>query len=247
MSPGTSATTYWFSPAPTPARPVAAVAVRARALAAAARPGHRPGVKGEQRGHARAPLEDDGPPPAAVAAVRATERPELLPVHRRAAVPAVACLQRDGDMVGELGHFSISSWWPRSPHATRADRPAVRPRRMPWLALRRNLLRRRLADHAHGPAGAHPAQRDHPADEREQGVVAAAADARAGVEVGAALAHDDLARVDLLTAEPLHAQPLRGGVTAVAAGRRALLVCHRQPFFRAAFRSAAIPVILTWV
>src|SRR5215469_8354182 len=76
------------------------------------------------------------------------------------------------------------------------------------------LVRRRGArggglDHAHGSALAHLAKRDHAGDEREQGVILAAADAGAWVEVGAALAHDDLARVDLLAAEPLDAKALR--------------------------------------
>ena len=50
----------------------------------------------------------------------------------------------------------------------------------------------------------------------EQGVVAAAPDVVAGVEVVAALAHDDRARRDLLTTETLHAQALGHGITAVA-------------------------------
>ena len=42
----------------------------------------------------------------------------------------------------------------------------------------------------------------------EQRVVAAAADVDAGMEVGAALADDDLAGLDDLAAEPLDAEPL---------------------------------------
>src|SRR3954453_12378079 len=61
---------------------------------------------------------------------------------------------------------------------------------------------------------------------REQRVVAASADVEAGVEVGAALANENLAGVDDLAAEPLHTEPLRVGVTPVAGGRCALLVCH---------------------
>src|SRR4051794_25557196 len=60
----------------------------------------------------------------------------------------------------------------------------------------------------------------------EQGVVAAAAQVGAGVEVGAALADDDLARIHDLAAEALHAEALRVRVTTVASGARALLVCH---------------------
>src|SRR3954451_10567810 len=61
---------------------------------------------------------------------------------------------------------------------------------------------------------------------REQRVVAAPADVEARMEVGAALPDEDLAGLDDLAAEPLHTQPLRVGVTPVAGGRGALLVCH---------------------
>src|SRR4051812_14935229 len=62
---------------------------------------------------------------------------------------------------------------------------------------------------------------------REQRVVAAAADVEARVEVGAALANEDLAGLDDLATETLHTESLRVGVTPVAGGRCALLVCHR--------------------
>jgi hypothetical protein len=63
-------------------------------------------------------------------------------------------------------------------------------------------------------------------DEREQRVVTATADALTGVEVRAALADDDLARVDELAAEALHAESLCVGVATVAGRGRTLLVCH---------------------
>src|SRR4051812_32086748 len=63
-------------------------------------------------------------------------------------------------------------------------------------------------------------------DQREQRVVLAAADAEARVEVGAALADDDLAGLDDLTAEALHAEALGVRVATVAGRRCALLVCH---------------------
>src|SRR3954447_19857364 len=62
--------------------------------------------------------------------------------------------------------------------------------------------------------------------QREQRVVAAAADAQARVEVGTALAHDDLAGLHDLAPEALDAEALRVRVAAVAGGRGALLVCH---------------------
>src|SRR5262245_53663004 len=60
----------------------------------------------------------------------------------------------------------------------------------------------------------------------EQGVVAAATHAGAGVDARAPLAHQDRAGGDHLTAEPLHAKALGRGVAAVAAGGGALLVGH---------------------
>jgi hypothetical protein len=60
----------------------------------------------------------------------------------------------------------------------------------------------------------------------EQGVVPAAADTVAWVEVSTALSHDDLAGVDQLAAEPFDAEPLRIGVPTISGRRRSLLVCH---------------------
>src|SRR6218665_3447326 len=67
--------------------------------------------------------------------------------------------------------------------------------------------------------------------EGEQGVVAATADVHTGVEVRAALADEDLAGLDDLATEALHAQALGVGVATVARGARALLVCHDMPAF----------------
>ena len=75
-------------------------------------------------------------------------------------------------------------------------------------------------------AAALGAELDRAGDEREQRVVAATADALAGVEVRAALADDDLAGVDDLAAEALDAEALGVGVATVAGRGRALLVCH---------------------
>src|SRR4051794_32577713 len=86
----------------------------------------------------------------------------------------------------------------------------------------------RLAtDDADDAAAALVAELHGAGDQGEQRVVAAAADVVAGVEVGAALADQDLARVDLLATEALDPEPLGVGVAAVARGGRALLVCHR--------------------
>src|SRR4029079_813655 len=75
-------------------------------------------------------------------------------------------------------------------------------------------------------AAALPPDLDVARDQREQRVVAATADAVAGVEVRAALADEDLARVDELAAEALHAEELCVRVATVAGRGRTLLVCH---------------------
>src|SRR5690606_38888961 len=77
-------------------------------------------------------------------------------------------------------------------------------------------------------AGA-PAGEGHRARlEGEEGVVLAPADVVAGVEVGAALTHDDHAGLDDLTAEALHTEALGVGVAAVPGGAGALLVSHLE-------------------
>ena len=71
---------------------------------AAARPPQRPAVEVEQRRRAGIDLDDHIAAAAAVTAVRAAERLELLPVDGRAAVAAVACLHPQLGLVSELGH-----------------------------------------------------------------------------------------------------------------------------------------------
>src|SRR5436190_3692477 len=63
-------------------------------------------------------------------------------------------------------------------------------------------------------------------DEREQRVVAADADVRAGVELGAALAHDDRAGRNDLAAEHLDAEHLRLRIAAVTRRAAAFFLCH---------------------
>jgi len=62
--------------------------------------------------------------------------------------------------------------------------------------------------------------------QREEGVVATTTHVVAGVEVGAVLANDDLARTDDLPAETLHTEALGIGITTVSRRGRAFLVCH---------------------
>src|SRR6195952_824387 len=97
------------------------------------------------------------------------------------------------------------------------------PSRWIRIRLRSSLPRRNDVDDATAPLGAelHVAR-----DQREQGVVLATADAAAGVEVSAALAHDDLAGVDELTAVALHAEALGVGVATVLGRRCSLFVSH---------------------
>ena len=76
------------------------------------------------------------------------------------------------------------------------------------------------------PATAEGTELDVTGSGGEQGVVVATTDVAARVEVGAALADDDLAGLDDLAAEALDAEALRVGVTAVAGGTKTLLVCH---------------------
>src|ERR1700689_1638667 len=89
-----------------------------------------------------------------------------------------------------------------------------------------NVQRVHLRDNANCAATAVPSELDLAGYQREERVVVTTTDTLARVEVRATLPDDDLARVEELAAEALHAKPLRVGVTAVAAGRRALLVCH---------------------
>src|SRR5215510_14588860 len=60
----------------------------------------------------------------------------------------------------------------------------------------------------------------------EQGVVLADADIGAGMELGAALADQDVARDHDLIAELLHAQALAGGIAAVTRTAACFLMCH---------------------
>ncbi len=108
---------------------------------------------------------------------------------------------------------------------------------------------RRFGHDAHGPPATHASERHQPTDQGVQGVIPAAAHPGSRVEMSATLADEDLARVDALAAEPLHTQPLCRGIAPVPAGRRALLVCHRQLFFPAAapaFGAALLLAVLVF-
>ena len=157
----------------------------------------------------------------AVAAVGATERLELLPQDRHAAVAAVAGLHVQDDPVDEARHRITlrrrRATGPR-PAAARSVRPAP-----PGTML--TTLRPRFVPNC-----------DRTRGEREQRVVAAAADQVARVELGAPLADQDLAGRDHLAAEALHAEPLRGRVATVARAGRTLFVSHGAPTSRSRCR-----------
>src|ERR1700722_1069611 len=149
----------------------------------------------------RPPLPPSGPP-SGLNFSRGVEAQPFPPW------PACTCsVTRSANSATVVSSFSHKKGGPGFPARLRG---CVAPRR----TLRRRLGR---AD-AHGPAAVSPAELHRPADQREQRVVAAAPHALAGVEVRAALAHDDLARVHQLAAVALDAQALGLGVTAVTAG-----------------------------
>merc|ERR1712173_311299 len=62
---------------------------------------------------------------------------------------------------------------------------------------------------------------------REQGVVLAHADIGTRIELGAALAHDDVAGDDVLAAELLHAKATTGRITTVTRRTACFFMCHR--------------------
>src|SRR3954471_15628163 len=92
--------------------------------------------------------------------------------------------------------------------------------------VRRLLRRGAVGRHGHDPAAAADRELDGARRAGVQRVVAAHADAVAGLEAAAALADDDLAAGDGLAREHLDAEALGVRVTAVAGRAEALLVCH---------------------
>src|SRR5215471_17625957 len=70
------------------------------------------------------------------------------------------------------------------------------------------------------------AKRDAAVGKRKKRVILADADVLARVPLGAALAHDDVAGEDSLSAELLHAEALALTVAAVAGRAACFLMCH---------------------
>src|SRR4051812_29798878 len=77
-----------------------------------------------------------------------------------------------------------------------------------------------------GPAENRLAEFDLTLDQGEQGVVLADTDIGAGMELGAALAHDDVAGDDAFTTELLDAKTTAGAVATVAGATACLFMCH---------------------
>src|SRR5699024_10118587 len=144
-------------------------------------------VVGQQRRRLRVDLEDDVAALAPVAAVRAAEGLELLAVDGGDAVATVPAGHVQHDPVDEAGHRSSYGWAEAAAGADGAGRPPP-PEVRSWC---RSGLGRDDVDRLAAALGA---ELDRAGGQGEQGVVLAAADVVAGVELGAALADDDLAR-----------------------------------------------------
>ena len=163
--------------------------------------------------HLRVDDEHDAAAAAAVTAVGAAERLELLAVDRGAAVAAVARPRVDDDAVDEPGHRTS---FPVECEAVARYRSRTRSRFTFAYATRTQASEADRPNDVDGLAAALDAELDRTGGRGEQRVVAATADVDAGVEVGAALADEDLAGLDDLAAEPLDAEALGVGVATVA-------------------------------
>ena len=206
---------------------VGAVAIAAHPLRAVAGLGMWVEVEVEQRVDIGVDDEDDVTAAAAVAAVRSAERFELLTMDRRTTVAALARADVQNDAVDESGHGtdpprvdaagvgeSGTNWWTKRSGADRVLDPG--PPLIGGATKRGGLGLHRLRHDVDGLAAALAAELDRTRREREQGVVAATADVDAGVEVGAALANQDLTGADGLAAEALDAEALCIRIATVA-------------------------------
>src|SRR5262245_7695698 len=97
----------------------------------------------------------------------------------------------------------------------------------PGSALLGGALGRRLHRHEDAPV-ALGGELDAALGQGKQGVIIAHAHVRARVPAGAALAHQNIASKNALTAVALDPEPSARGVAAVARGAACLFVCHRK-------------------
>ena len=210
--------------------PAAVVAHAGSAVAARA---VRAAVVAEQGRDLRVGDERDVAAVAAVAAVGSGERLELLALDRDAAVAAVTGAQVERHLVDEGRHGSHSFRYengkgePKLALAEESSWCRTRPTGTMLTTLRPPLW----------PNSTAPASRANRVSSPPRPTFCA------GVEVGAALADDDLAGLDDLAAEALDAEVLRVRVATVAGRGRALFVCHVLSLLR----SYLMPVILTRV
>ena len=199
------------------------------------------GIEAEvhQRVVAFAGLHDDVAALAAVAARGAAARNELLPAEGHAAVAAVAGFDPNFCLVDKHGQQSSahSARQPSQPQldemcvSLKAERRAdslnknAPARAEAWgrsvsrgdpALIFGTLLRFQRFDHDELAHRTFVQEFDAAADFGEEGVVLAAADVEAGFDPRAALAHDDGAARDDLSAKSLEAQPLRVGVASVS-------------------------------
>lgn len=209
----------------------------------------------EQRGHGLVDDQHHVTAPAAVAAVRAAERLELLPVYGGTAVASATRGDVQLDAVHEGGHGMCLQLRTKILHSPVCHRAASMENTrkadpLPEREVRSASRKNRSGDRndVHDLAATVGTELHRTGVKGEQRVVLATADAVARVEVGAALADQDLTGVDDLTAEALHAEPLSIGVATVPSGRCALLVCHLSsvPYFAAAGISVTLIAVYCW-
>src|ERR1700710_681346 len=156
--------------------------------------------------------------------------------HRRRRTGAAPPCRRTSAQTAPVTRSETLSHGLHGLHGTRAAGCPVRPRHDGASPVRGRSDRDLVGDDADDPATLAGTELDVAGDQGEQRVVAAAADVQAGVEVRAALADEDLAGVDELTTEALHAEALSVGVAAVTAGGCTLFVGHVAPTSRSRCR-----------
>ena len=164
-------------------------------------------------------LNDDVTATASVAAVWPALGHMGLASERHAAGAAVAAFDVDATYIGKLGHRASLS---------KNGRPLV----IQWasrICMRmKGLLRSGSRMNAH--AMLHTALvLNGTVNEREEGIVLAAAHILTGVDVRATLADENRARSDGLATEALAAKTLTAGIAAITGGTESFFVCHVLP------------------
>ena len=206
----------------------------------------RRAMVGQQSGGPRVDDEHDAAAVPAVAAVGSGQRLELLAVDRCASVAAAAAAHVENHSVDETGHGSSWMMWAQWRKTSRMH--SERGRRIGRTDGQRNAHREggrpkplALAEPDGGGGGsglgthdvddlaiAMPAELNATGGRGEKSVVVAPTHVDSGMEMGSALADDNLPGLDDLPAETLDAETLSIGVAAVAGGAAPLLVCHNE-------------------